>query len=50
MEVLEIGNRGAILCGVARFCDQNEGLVLPLKSWRDFMWGGAILHNRGTIL
>jgi len=48
--VLEIENRGAILCGVARFCDQIEGLVLPLKSWRDFIWRGAILQNRGTIL
>jgi len=48
--VLEIGNRGAILYGVARFCDQNEGLVMPLKSWRDFMWLGAIFQNRGTIL
>jgi len=57
MEVLEIGNRGAILSGVARFCDQNEGLVLPLKSWYDFWWSGAILlvawrdfYNRGAIL
>jgi len=41
--VLEIGNRGAILSGVARFCDQNEGFVLPLKSWYDFWWRGAIL-------
>jgi len=28
---------------VPRFCDQNEGLVLPLKSWYDFVWRGAIL-------
>jgi len=28
---------------VAQFCDQNEGLVLPLKSWYDFWWRGAIL-------
>jgi hypothetical protein len=48
--VLKIGNRGAILSGVARFCNQNEGLVLPLKSWYDFWWRGAILQNRGAIL
>jgi len=48
--VLEIGNRGAILSGVARFCDQNEGFILPLKSWYDFWWRGAILQNRGAIL
>jgi len=40
---LEIGNHGTILSGVAQFCDQNEGLVLPpLKSWYDFWWRGAI--------
>jgi len=36
-------NRGAILSGVARFCNQNEGLVLPLKSCYNFWWRGAIL-------
>jgi len=45
--MLEIENRGAILSGVARFCDQ---IVLPLKSWYDFWWRGAILQNRGAIL
>ncbi|KEH39045.1 transmembrane protein, putative [Medicago truncatula] len=50
LEVLEIGNRGAILSGLARFSDQNEGLVLPQKSWYDFWWRGAIFQNRGAIL
>jgi hypothetical protein len=48
--VLKIGNRGVILSGVARFCNQNEGFVLPPKSLYDFWWRGAILQNRGAIL
>jgi len=56
LKVLKIGNRVTIFWGVTRFLVQNEGLVLPLKSWHDFWWRDTILlvawhdfYRRDTI-